>query len=267
MSWKDAIQYAKAVAGNHGIESVRKEDRVDDGLPFGARIGGVLTLQMSPFIRAAANGSLITCPTVVDTLIKAVGRVRLNLNGTVHRLYLSLGDDDIEQERFLQVFTNEHGEIAETLYCTRLTRIIPQTDEDQAAFTGATGVGLGEKNYSLWKEQLAGLGIDASTLQVVFGDADSIEYTRDAGDADTDFMVPFTGSETRVDDVAGQRGLEQQIYFMPYVRSLGSDGASREYLLITTEIVESQDGDASKRAIHVDFMIGIPIEKERITIQ
>jgi hypothetical protein len=45
------------------------------------------------------------------------------------------------------------------------------------------------------------------------------------------------------------------------------NGGGREYLLITTEIIESVDGDPSKRGIHVDFVIGIPIEPERITVQ
>ena len=52
---------------------------------------------------------------------------------------------------------------------------------------------------------------------------------------------------------------------MPYVRRL-ADG-SREYLIITTEIVESVDGDERRRGIHVDFVIGIPMEQERIVIQ
>ena len=52
---------------------------------------------------------------------------------------------------------------------------------------------------------------------------------------------------------------------MPYVRTLPDGG--REYLLITTEIVESVDGDANRRGIHVDFVVGIPIEQERIVIQ
>jgi hypothetical protein len=55
------------------------------------------------------------------------------------------------------------------------------------------------------------------------------------------------------------------MYFMPYVRELA--GGGREYLLITTEIIESVDGDAAKRGIHVDFVIGIPVEQERIVIQ
>jgi hypothetical protein len=52
---------------------------------------------------------------------------------------------------------------------------------------------------------------------------------------------------------------------MPYVRELRSGG--NEYLLITTEIISSVNGDASKRGIHVDFVIGIPVEQERIVIQ
>jgi hypothetical protein len=52
---------------------------------------------------------------------------------------------------------------------------------------------------------------------------------------------------------------------MPYVRDLA--GGGREYLLITTEIIESVDGDTGKRGIHVDFVIGIPLEQERVVIQ
>jgi hypothetical protein len=51
---------------------------------------------------------------------------------------------------------------------------------------------------------------------------------------------------------------------MPYVRDIGTD---QEYLLISTEIVESRDGDPSKREIHVDLMLGLPLEQERVVIQ
>ena len=264
MSWKDAFQYAKGVAASHGIDAAKKESHADDGLPFGARIGSLLSIQMSPFIRATANGSLIDTPAASESLIKAISRVKLGLSGNLYRYYLATGDSESEKEKFLQVYQNENGEVAEILYCTRLTRIIPETDEDQKAFTGEDGYGLGEKSYSLWKEQLAGLGYDASMLAAVFGDAASIDYRRDAGSQSDDFVAPFTGTKTRVDDAAGEHGLAQQIYFMPYVRDIG-DG--QEYLLISTEIVESQDGDASKRGIHFDLMIGLPIEKERVVIQ
>jgi hypothetical protein len=49
------------------------------------------------------------------------------------------------------------------------------------------------------------------------------------------------------------------------VRRLRNGG--HEYLLITTEVISSVNGDASKRGIHVDFVIGIPVEQERIVIQ
>ncbi len=265
MSWTDAFKYTKGLAARHGVASADSNaQRVDQGLPFGARIGGVVKLQMSPLIRANANGSLITIPAAPDNLIKAISRVKLNLDGKLHRFYLNLGDDDADQESFLQVFSNPQGEIAELLYCTRLTRIIPETEEEQDAYTGAAGAGLGEKNYSLWKEQLEGIGLEAAVLSMVFGDKESIEYTREAGGSDHDFVEPFKGTEVRVDDVQGEHGLEQEIYFMPYVRAVGD---AQEYLLITTEIVKSQNGDAGRRSIHVDFMIGVPVDIERVTVQ
>ena len=56
-----------------------------------------------------------------------------------------------------------------------------------------------------------------------------------------------------------------------FIRALGpvkrQVKESTEYLLITTELVESKNGDASLREIHVDFMIGIPVELERVVIQ
>lgn len=263
MSWTDAFNFAKKGVAKHGDAPTALTERVDAGLPLGARIGAMLTMQMSPLIRANANGSLVAMPATADALIKAVGRVRLNLEGNLHRFYLDLEDQDCEQERFLQVYTNAPGTVAEILYCTRLTRIIPETKEEQDAFTGEGGVGLGVKTYTLWKTQLEELGLSASALQLVFGDTDHIEYTRDTGGLD-DFKPPYVGSETRVDDTNGEHGLKQKIYFMPYVRGIGG---GLEYLLITTEIVESQDGDTSRRSIHVDFMIGIPMELERVTVQ
>jgi len=107
--------------------------------------------------------------------------------------------------------------------------------------------------------------VDAGDLELVFGQGDSLDFWRDAGDPQTSFVPPYTGTEVRLDDASGQTGLRQELYFMPYVRQLRSGG--NEYLLITTEIVQSVNGDAGKRGIHVDFVIGIPVEQERIVIQ
>jgi hypothetical protein len=251
----------RAVAANKGV--TKGETRADDDVPLGARIGSVVQIQMSPIIRAQTNGSLIAMPAAGDTRILAVSQIRLQPDTELYRLYLDKGDDAAD-EKFLQVFCGDDGKVAEVLYCTQLARIIPETADDQDAYTGMAGYGLGDAGYTLWREQLADM-LGAQELATVFGESDRVDYTRDAGARDAQFVSPFKGRETRIDDAEGQHGLRQEMYFMPYVRQL-ADG-SREYLLITTEIVESVDGDASKRGIHVDFVIGIPMEQERIVIQ
>ena len=261
MAWKDVFSYVRAVAANKGV--TKGETRADDDVPLGARIGSVVQVQMSPIIRAQANGSLIAMPAAADTRILAVSQIRLQPDTELYRLYLDKGDADA-QEKFLQVFCGDDGKVAEVLYCTQLARVIPETADDQDAYTGVAGYGLGDAGYTLWREQLADM-LGAQELATVFGESDRLDYTRDAGGREAQFVSPFKGRETRIDDAQGQHGLRQQMYFMPYVRKLADGG--REYLLITTEIVESVDGDAGKRGIHVDFVIGIPMEQERIVIQ
>ncbi|KQY15849.1 hypothetical protein ASD28_23650 [Massilia sp. Root133] len=266
MAWKDVFSYVRAVAANKGV--TKGATRADDDVPLGARIGSVVQIQMSPIIRAQTNGSLIAMPAAADTRILAVSQIRLQpgmeLNPVeLYRLYLDKGDDAAD-EKFLQVFCGDDGKVAEVLYCTQLARVIPETADDQDAYTGVAGYGLGDAGYTLWREQLADV-VGAQELATVFGESDRLDYTRDAGARDAQFVNPFKGRETRIDDAQGQHGLRQEMYFMPYVRQLADGG--REYLLITTEIVESVDGDAGKRGIHVDFVIGIPVEQERIVIQ
>ncbi len=262
MGWKDAFDYMRGMAAKQGVNAAAL--RQDEGLPLGARIGGLIQLQKTPFIRAQSNGSLIRMPTDADTRIVAVSQIKLNLAGGLYRFYLATGDDDA-REKFLQVFRDGQGQVAEIMYCTQLARVIPETAEDQDAYTGVSGCGLGDQSYTLWREQLGDVGLDESELDAVFGSSDRIDYLRDAGDANAAFLAPFTGKETRIDDAGGIQGLQQEMYFMPYVRELA--GGGREYLLITTEIIASVNGDASKRGIHVDFVIGIPVEQERVVIQ
>jgi hypothetical protein len=262
MGWKDAFEYMRGVASKHGAGTQAR--REDEGLPLGARIGSVVKLQQSPFIRASGNGSLITLPSPADTRVLAVSQIKLNMAGGLYRYYLATGDVDAK-EKFLQVFRNGQGEIAELMYCTQLARVVPETAEDQDAYTGVSGHGLGDPSYTLWREQLGDIGLDEAELDLVFGAGDRLDYRRDAGDAAAAFVAPFTGTEVRLDDAAGARGLKQEMYFMPYVREL--QGGGLEYLLITTEIIASVNGDASQRGIHVDFVIGIPVEQERVVIQ
>ena len=261
MGWKEILRYGEGTMVKHGV--MDKEARVDDGVPLGAQVGSLINMQQTPFIRAVTEGSLIAMPTDADKLIKAISHVKLDLAGKLYRFYVSTGDTD-DKERFLQVFAEADGTVREIMYCTRLVRIIPESREDQDTYTGRGGRGLGELQFSIWREQVAGLGYNDSDLNSMFKDADRFVYQRDAGNQSDRFVAPFAGREVRVDDAKGVHGLEQEIYFMPYVRELGS---GKEYLLIETEIVESQDGDASRRDIHVDFMIGIPVERERVVIQ
>lgn len=270
MAWKDAYHYAEkwfnrgsddAATAHHAAQ------REDANLPLSARIGSVITLQKSPLIRAISQGSLITMPDEGETLIRAISRIQTALSGNLYRYYLHVGDDQ-HAEKFLQLYASATGEISEVLYCSRLLRLIPQSVEDQEAYLGEAGYGLGDSSYTLWRNQLEEMGKDEADLSAIFADADSLVYQRDAGSANEAFVAPFRGIETRIDDAAGSHGLQQEIVFMPYSRMLGGEiGGQRESLLISTEIIESEDGDRARRGIFVDFMIAIPVELERLVVQ
>jgi hypothetical protein len=261
MGWKDALEYLRARRDGAESAAPQPEDR---GLPLGARIGSVVDVQMSPLLRANANGSLVALPEAEDGRILAISQFKLSMAGRLYRYYLVKGDQD-EREKFLQLYVDERDEVKEILYCTQLVRFIPTAAEDQDAFTGAHGNGLGDLQFSLWRGQLEECGVDGAMLASAFGEQEALDFERDVGDPEAGFVPPFTGTETRIDEASGMQGLKQQMYFMPYARRLGDD--SKEYLLVTTEILQSVNGDARKRGIHVDFVVGIPVEQERLVIQ
>lgn len=261
MGWKNAFEYVRGAAVKHGVGGVATQDQ---GLPLGARIGSLVGLQQAPLIRAQAAGALAAMPRDGDDRIVAVSQLKLGLAGSLYRYYLATGDADA-RERFLQVYSDGQGKPAEILYCSQLARVIPETAEEQDAYTGVSGCGLGEPGYTLWREQLGDAGLDEDQLEQAFGAAGRLDYVRDAGDPAAAFVAPYRGDETRIDDADGMCGLRQEMHFMPYVRALADGG--REYLLISTEIVASVNGDTSQRGIHVDFVIGIPLEQERVAIQ
>ena len=260
MSWTDAYNYLRnSVAKLGGADA----PRTDQDLPLGARIGSLVRLQQAPLLGALANGSLIAPPDADDNRIVAVSQIRLKQTGGLYRYYLDTGEVN-EKEKFLQVYQNAEGKVSEVMYCTQLARVVPETVEDQEAYMGLANAGLGDRSYTLWRAQLGDVGLDEADLELVFGQDEGVDYWRDAG-GDEDFITPFSGTETRIDNPSGSLGLRQEMYFMPYVRQLRDGG--HEYLLITTEVISSVNGDASKRGIHVDFVIGIPVEQERIVIQ
>ena len=167
-----------------------------------------------------------------------------------------------EKKAYLQVFVDEKGNVLDLSFYTYLNSIIPESIEEQDIFTGANGVGLGSKTFSLWKDQLAATGIAVTTLDAIFENGtDELVFTRDIGQGE--FVKPFLGTEVRIDDSKGVTGMEQDIYFMLYTRNLAND---REFLMITTSIVHSING-SDQRSINVEFMIGIPIELGRVVVQ
>jgi hypothetical protein len=262
MGWTNAFEYLKQTGAKHGIGSA--DQRADEDLPLHARIGSLVTLQIAPFLRAQSAGSLIAVPQELQATIRAIGHLKLDFDGDVYRYYLATGDDDMERECFLQVVTDRDGKVQEFLYGARLARFIPESAEDQELFTGAAGAGLGQKCYALYREQLAEAGCSEDMIEAALRGGEQVSYLREPGHPDDDFLPPFKGEEVRIDDAIGEHGLEQQVWFMPYAREL--DGL-REYLLITTQLVKSRDGDAGKRAMYVDLVVGIPLEAERVVVQ
>jgi hypothetical protein len=262
MGWKNALSYLKGLGTKHGV--IEDQARKDANLPLGARIGSLVTLQASPFVTAELAGSLLSTPEMLQDVVRSIGHVKLNFPGNIYRLYLETGDDDTKPERFIQIVVDPAGVVVERMYCQRLCRFVPATDDDQAAFTGEGGYGLGAITYALGREQLEQAGLDPERIQTAVGEAPELVFEREAGNAFDEFVVPFKGSETRIDDAAGTRGLEQSIWFMPYMRSLGS---VTEHLLITTELVNSKDGSDGKRSIHVDMTLGIQLDESRLSIQ
>jgi hypothetical protein len=258
MAWSDAYNYLRSGASRMLGQPALP---ADTGLPLGARIGSVVGIQQSPLLRAVASGALIAPPDAGEARIVAVSQLRLRQAGAVYRYYLATGDRD-DREKFLQVYQDAGGAVREILYCTQLARVIPETAADQDAYTGQSGYGLGDRSYTLSRQQIDGAEHD---LGLVFGADEGLDYWRDAGDPAAGFVPPYTGTEVRLDDSRGQTGLRQDLYFMPYVRTLR--GGGQEYLLITTEILHSVNGDTRQRGIHVDFVIGIPVEQQRIVIQ
>ena len=234
-------------------------EREDDNLPFGVRVGSLVTLSASPFLRA--EGALVTQPPLMAT-VQAISRVRMRLDGALYRLYLSKGDTVTDKESYIQMYVDNSGNIQEMHYFDRVLRMYPDTPESIAAFTGKTESGLGQMEFSLWREQMAELGYPDSVLDHAFGNTSELVYTRLA-QSDRSYVRPFEASENRIDDSHGNEGLRQKILFMPYGRELG---ATTEHLMIATEIVTDQNGN-SVDDVHVDFMVGLPLSAHDIRIQ
>lgn len=252
MGWTDAFRYFKAV---------KEPAPVSNSRPFKAVIGSLVTLPDAIFMRANMMGSLMREPKDMQPVITAISRLKLPFNGKVYRYYFEKGDNE-GNESFLQCTADDQGEVIEVAYCQRLMRFYPETEEDIDAFTGEKGFGLGEKTYTVFNEQLLDAGFTEDQLKDISPEG-KIDFTRDIGEGD--FYSPITGVEIRSDSKDNAQGLEQKIWFMPYVRKL-QESDSSEWLYISTEAIESKNGSREK-GFHVDLMVTLLIEPSRLLVQ
>ncbi|RYY74465.1 MAG: hypothetical protein EOO52_12945 [Gammaproteobacteria bacterium] len=264
MGWSNAVNYLrKHVLRNEYVATV--QNRKDINLPWDVRIGSLLSWQISPFLKAQSARSIIRCPETTRGTISAISRLHYKDfdDGKQYRLYLNCDDNDTN-ETFIHVFTDNNGEPKEAIYCRMLTRFYPESNDEQVAFTGEEGHGLGDPTYELSYDTLAQIGYSEDELSIIFSGTESLSYSRAFKVEEAAHVQPFSGREIRIDDENGDRGLAQEILYMPYYRRLEE---LDEYLLISTEHVTSRNGDPSSREIHVDFMVGILLDLERLIVQ
>lgn len=255
MGWTDAFSYFKASTKQAAGYLSR---------PYKARVGSLVTLPTGAFLRAALTNSLVREPSTTNLLpIVAISRLNLDFPGKIYRYYLAKADGGTEKECFIQIVTDPDGAIQEAVYCVSVDRIIPTTREEQALYKGLDGEGLGSECFPLAPELLQERGYTANQIAAAQGSEEmGVVYTRDIGTGD--YIKPLTGTETRMDSEDAESGLQSDIWFMPYARTLTDGGV--EYLYISTESVESQDGKAVAR-IQVDFMLGLPLQLDQLVIQ
>ncbi|MFN9470913.1 hypothetical protein [Acidovorax sp.] len=260
MSWTAAVNKARSLLGKLTTDSPTLA--ADASVPLGGRIGGSISFDTSAFL--LASNSLVPPP---DDLVQimSISRLRADLQGAVHRLYIARGDTGSDApECFLQIYTDAAGQARELVYYHRILRLIPASQAEQAAYLGEGGAGLGQGTFTLCREQFDGLDLPPALVERAFGDDDAIASSLSAGNPSQKHVPPFRGIETRIDDSLGHNGLRQEVVFMPYRRDVA--GGGEEQLLISTEVVQEQDGDSSRREIHVDFMVGLVLSPDFVAV-
>lgn len=239
----------------------------DGNLPLGARVGSVLELPRATF--ALLEKSLVKPLDNAKLPVVAVSRLRLVDSDDLMlvRYYTSCGAHRAgEGESFLQVLA--HGdEIMDVGYYQFFLRNIPQTADEQAAYTG-NGYGLGEVSFMLAEDMMQAAGMASAKIQEILDGQEALEFVRDTPASD-EYIPPFQARENRIDDSAGATGLTQKVWFMPYTRTLPDAGprmaGGTERLLVSYEVVESMDGQQKPR-VHVDFMVGVALEANKVKV-
>lgn len=232
--------------------------RADAIAPLHARLGARILVQETPVIRAVEAGSFFDAPDSPQDIIRAISHLRLGV-GDLWRFHTTVADDPLNDDsRFVQVFVDGNGEIADAMLCSRLSSFTPTGDE-VAAYAGRDGAGLGAMEYTFGREQLASMGVQVSDSMPEIG----VTYTRDI-QPERDFIAPLQGEESRIEDATGQHGMHAEVWFMPYVRTL-TDG-SPEFLLIQMSHQTDHNGDTTQEMVYVQLWIGIPLDASRIQI-
>ena len=237
--------------------SASKAPREDDGLPFGLRVGSLVDTSTLVMPRP---DSLVPAKPLSPVEVVAVSVVDFQMSGTLHRFYFETGDTPENPETYLQVYSDAQGRVQEVWYFERLLRMFPGSEQELGLFLGETpGEGLGAREFSLWRNQLAELGYADARLDRVFGQEEGRAYLRADG-RDDDYVSPMQGEEERIDDGQGTQGLNQRIVCMPYNCELA---VGREQLWIQTEVVRSQNNSVVQAA-RVDLMIGVDVAIEDV---
>lgn len=250
---------ARAVLGKK--IGIGNEVEQDADLPFGAQIGSLMKINASPFIRA--NGTLIQAPTESLCQIKAISKMHIGLAGNLYRFYINTGDSATDKETYIQVYVDEQKVVQEINYFDRIVRMFPEDNDTLNAFTGKVEAGLGQLQFSLWRQQLEGIGYQEQVLNSAFGSDNELPYQRMTPSKE-EYVQPFEGIEKRIDDRHGNTGLNQKILFMPYARELVHK--AKELLFISTEFLNTQNGE-NKESVHVDFVIGITLSQNDVIFQ
>ncbi|AOK56339.1 hypothetical protein WT15_13800 [Burkholderia stagnalis] len=246
-------------------------ERVDTGLPLGARIGGMIELVLADF--ALLEGSLLVVPPAVQMPIVAVSRLHVDADAdlSIFRLYTDTGTDRNGQGAFLQIMTGNDApqDVREIAYYQFLYREYPVTAEEQDAFLG-NGYGLGQDRYDMDRDelaQIAHLAGNPARVDALLGGNETLGFERDAPGGD--YVRPWTARERRLDDGIGEKGVEKTHSFMQYVRRLPAGPAQEsgpiERLWIDFEHVETMDGRPAE-AVWVDYFAGLAIDPLRVKV-
>ncbi len=246
-------------------------ERVDTGLPLGARIGGMIQLMLADF--ALLEGTLLVVPPAAQMPIVAVSRLHIHADTdlSIFRMYTDTGIDRNGQGAFLQVMTgtDDPQDIREIAYYQFLYREYPVTAEEQDAFLGK-GYGLGQDHYDMDRDeldQIAHFARNPGRVDALLAGNDAIGFERDAPGGD--YIRPWHARERRLDDSIGEKGVEKTHSFMQYVRHLPAGPAQEsgpvERLWIDFEHVETMDGRPAA-AVWVDYFAGLAIDPLHVKI-